>query len=338
MTRPVAAGSGPADNPANAPRSSGPRRAVGRRAVCTWLTVLSALPSLACSGETPPPTVDLEDVVVAFVESIPGPGTDAMALPTEAQKSRFVEALRAAQEGDPRRAKELAAPLAYGVRTLVDSVTRRRLYVFEERRTRDGEWPNGWGMYVIAAGSSRPLLVEVAHPVHDVNTPQVGVQAFRDGRAAALLVAGTHRYANRDGSSDVAHDDRTMFAEVNRALVRRGQTVLQPHGFDNAGPAKESDGIEDSDVVVSAGTAPPPPAVDAVTAALRGEGFAVCEYDGDRCADLGGTLNVEGEWCREVGATFVHLELDRSVRDDPSRRALAARTVVKTLGSVPDAS
>ena len=51
------------------------------------------------------------------------------------------------------------------------------------------------------------LLVEVTHPVHDVNTPQVGVQAFREGRAAALLVAGTHRYANRDGSSDVAHVD-----------------------------------------------------------------------------------------------------------------------------------
>ena len=319
MTRPVAAGSGPANKPAIAPRSSGPGRAVERRTVCP-----------ACSGETPPPTVDLEGLVVAFVKSIPGPGTDAMALPTEAQKSRFVEALRAARDGDPRRAKELVTPLDYGVRTLVDSVTRRRLYVFEERRTRGGEWPHGWGMYVIAAGSSRPLLVEVAHPVHDVNTPQVGVQAFRDGRAAALLVAGAHRHANRDGSSDVAHDDRTMFAEVNRALVRRGQIVVQPHAFDNAGRAKESDGIEHSDVVVSAGTAPPPPVVDAVTQALRGEGFAVCEYDGERCADLGGTLNVEGGWCREVGATFVHLELDRAVRDDPTRRALAARTVVNS--------
>ena len=338
MTRPVAAGSGPADNPANAPLSGDPRRGVGRRAVCIWLAALSALPSLACGGETPPPTVDLEDLVVTFVGSIPGPGTDAMALPTEAQTSRFVEALRAAQAGDPRRAQELVAPLAYRVRTLADSVTRRRMYVFEERRTRGGEWPNGWGMYVIAAESARPLLVEVAHPVHDVNTPQVGVQAFRDGRAAALLVAGTHRYANRDGSSDVAHDDRTMFAEVNRALVRRGQTVLQPHGFDSSGAAKESDGIEHSDVVVSAGIAPPPAVVDSVTAALQGKGFAVCEYDGDRCADLGGTLNVEGEWCREVGATFVHLELDRDVRDDPTRRALAARTVVKTLGSVPDPS
>jgi hypothetical protein len=295
--------------------------------------VLAALPSSACGREAPPPTVNLEDLVVAFVESIPGPGTDAMALPTEAQKSRFVEGVRAAQDGDPRRAGELVAPLAYGVRTVVDSVSRRRVYVFEERRTRGGDWPNGWGMYVIAAGSSRPLLVEVAHPVHDVDTPQVGVQAFQHGEAAALLVAGTHRYANRDGSSDVAHDDRTMFAEVNRALVRRGQTVLQPHGFDNTGPAKESDGIEDSDVVVSGGTAPPPPAVRAVTAALRREGFAVCEYDGDRCADLGGTLNVEGQWCRKVGATFVHLELDRAVRDDPTRRALAARTVGKTLGS-----
>jgi hypothetical protein len=122
-----------------------------------------------------------------------------------------------------------------------------------------------------------------------------------------------------------------MFAEVNRALVGPGQTVLQPHGFDSSGEAQESDEIEHSDVVVSGGTAPPPPVVDAVTAALQGEGFAVCEYDGDRCADLGGTLNVEGQWCREVGATFVHLELDRDVRDDPTRRALAARTVVKTL-------
>ena len=91
-------------------------------------------------------------------------------------------------------------------------------------------------------------------------------------------------------------------------------------------------------MTVSAGTAPPPPVVDAVTAALQGNGFAVCEYDGDKCADLGATQNVEGQWSREVGATFVHLELAREVRDDPSQRALAAKTVVKTLGSVSSTS
>jgi hypothetical protein len=228
--------------------------------------------------------------------------------------------------------------LAYGVRTVVDSVTRRTLYVFEERRKQGGGWHHGWGMYVIPAGPSRPLLVEVAHPVHDVNTPQVGVQAFRDGDAAGLLVAGAHRYANTDGSSDVAHVDGTMFAEVNRALVRRGHAVLQPHGFDEDDPGRASADSDYGDVVVSAGTSPPSPAVDAVSTALREVGFAVCEYDGDRCADLGATQNVQGQWCREVGATFVHLELARDVRDDPARRALAARTVVKTLRSATSPS
>ena len=295
------------------------------------------MPFLTACGGTRPTTVNLEDLVVSFVATIPGRGSEAMTLLTAAEVRRFVAGVRAAQDGDPRRAAELVDPLAYGVRAVVDSVTDRRLYLFEERRS-DGSRPHGWGLYVIAAGASRPLLVEVSHPLHDINTPQVGVVAFQHGHAAGLLVAGTHRYANDDGSSDVAHEDRTMFAAVNRALVGRRETVLQPHGFDDAGPSKDSGGIGDSDVVVSAGTAPPPPAVDAVTAALRGEGFAVCEYDGDRCADLGGTRNVQGECCRQVGATFVHLELDRAVRDDPTRRALLARTVGKTLGSARNAS
>jgi len=122
-----------------------------------------------------------------------------------------------------------------------------------------------------------------------------------------------------------------MFAAVNRALVGPGQIVLQPHGFDGEDPAREADDADHGEVVVSAGTTPSPPAIGAVTTALRVEGFSVCEYDGDRCSDLGATRNVEGRWCREVGASFVHLELDREVREDPTRRALAARTVVDAL-------
>jgi hypothetical protein len=124
-----------------------------------------------------------------------------------------------------------------------------------------------------------------------------------------------------------------MFAEVNRALVRRGQTVLQPHGFDEGGSARSTGDTGEADVVVSAGTESSPPVVDAVTDALRGRGFTVCEYNGDQCTDLGATRNVEGAWCREAGATFVHLELDREIRDDPSKRDLAVGTVVDTLDS-----
>ena len=277
--------------------------------------------------------MDLEDLVVEFVASIPGRGCEAMTLPTATEARRFVAGVRAARDGDPARAAELVDPLAYAVRAVVDSATGRRLYLFEERRS-DGGWPHAWGMYAIPAGGSRPLVVEVSHPLNDLNTPQVGLQAFRHGDAAGLLVAGTHRYANDDGSSDVAHDGRTMFAAVNRALVSRRETVLQPHGFSDSRSGADTDDARASDVVVSAGTAPPPPAVTAVTAALRSTGFAVGEYDGRRCADLGATRNVEGRWCRGRGATFLHLELDRDVRDDRPRRALAARTVVDALASV----
>jgi hypothetical protein len=304
-----------------------------RRAVCSALTLLSLMPLVVGCGEGGPATVDLEDLVVDFVDTIPGRDSEGMTLPTDEEARRFIQGVRAARDGDPGRAAELVDPLAYDVRTVVDSVTRRRLYVFEERRSDAGDWPHGWGMYVIAAEPSRPLVVEVSHPVYDINTPQVGVAAFRHGDAFGLLVAGTHRYANADGSSDVAHDDRTMFAEVNRALVRRAQTVLQPHGFDEGGSARSTGDTGEADVVVSAGTESSPPVVDAVTDALRGRGFTVCEYNGDQCTDLGATRNVEGAWCREAGATFVHLELDREIRDDPSKRDLAARTVVDTLDS-----
>jgi hypothetical protein len=82
---------------------------------------------------------------------------------------------------------------------------------------------------------------------------------------------------------------------------------------------------------VSAGTTPPPPAILAVSAALSTAGFDVCAYDGDRCTALGATRNIEGAWCRQVGATFVHLEIDRDVRDDRQRRILVARTAVEAL-------
>ena len=58
--------------------------------------------------------------------------------------------------------------------------------------------------------------------------------------------------------------------------------------------------------------------LDAVTTALREAGFAVCEYDGDRCADLGRHPQRRRTVVPRGGATFVHLELARAVRDDPA--------------------
>ena len=292
------------------------------------LVVLAlVLPLLANCSRGDETTVDLESVVGDFVKNVPRRGSEGMTLPTAAESDRFIDALRAAQGGDLEQAQRLGADLGYQVRAVTDDPTRRLLYLFGEQQDEDGSWPHGWGLYVVAAHRARPLLIEVPHPVYDINTAEVGVAAFRRGDAEALFVAGAHRYANADGSSDVAHEADTMFARVNEALVDERHVVFQPHGFSDEG----SDSGDYGDVVVSAGTPMPPPAVVAVSAALRTAGFDVCQYDGDRCTALGATRNVEGMWCRTVGATFVHLELDRDVRDNPEQRIRVAHTAVDAL-------
>jgi hypothetical protein len=281
--------------------------------------------------------VDLERLVVDFVEAVPGRGSEAMELPTESESSRFIEAVRAARSGWPARADELVDPLNYRVRTVRDSATGRTVYLFEERRVGDGSWPHGWGMYVVAPRAVRPVVVEVPHPVFDVGTARIGVAAFRRAGAAALLVAGTHRYANRDGSSDAAQEDRTMFARVNRALVSRGDVVLQPHGFDSGSHDGDSD-ISKADAVVSGGESPPSALIQDVASGLRSIGLEVCVYEENNCAALGGTRNVQGIWCRAVGASFLHLELSRAVRDDRERWVQVVTSVVDSIASRDSAS
>jgi hypothetical protein len=293
-----------------------------RSRLLVWL--LLCVPFVVTGAAAPPQVVDLEEVVSRFVEQIPRKDSEGLQLPTTAEAERFTDGLNALRGGDVDRARRLLRPLAYTVSPVEDSVTGRAAWVLRESRNKDGTWPHGWGLYVVAMGPAEPLVVEVPHPLHDVFTPQAGVAAFREGGAEALLVAGTHRYANSDGSSDVAHEPRTMFARVDRAIVGRGRSVVQLHGFG-------TNVVGAGDVVVSAGEAAPPVPLDPLSDALRAAGFAVCQYDGTQCSQLAGTQNVQGAWSRDVGARFVHLEIARPVRDDPVRRTLLVRVVVDEL-------
>ena len=282
------------------------------------------LPLLVASAPARSRTADLQAVTLDFVAQIPRAGSNAMEMPTESDARRFIAGVQAVTSGDPELARHLLQPLSYTLSSVTDSVTGRTSWVLAESRNDDGTWPHGWGLFMFAAEPANPLVVEVPHPLYDVNTPQAGVEAFRRGDAQALLVAGTHRYANDDDSSDVAHEAGTMFARVHRAIVTESQSVVQFHGFDDG-----SRGF--GDLIVSAGETAPEVPVDPVTEALDAAGFDVCQYDGSECEGLGGTQNVQGEWCREVDARFLHVEMSREVRDDETRRSLAARIVAEEL-------
>lgn len=184
----------------------------------------------------------------------------------------------------------------------------------------------GWGLFAARRDSSSTVVVEVPHPRADLLTEDIGADVFDAAGARALLVAGAHRSAS-DGAADVAHEPDSVFARVDQAVVRPGWTVLQLHGF-----AEASHDIG-AEAVVSSSSATPGPVVEAIAEALGRNGISTCVYDGVTCQGLGGTQNVEAAHARDVGASFVHLELADSVRKDPQRRRDVVAALTEVLGS-----
>ncbi len=188
----------------------------------------------------------------------------------------------------------------------------RSVRVLSERA--DDKQPRGMGLYAVLPDAGLPagLVVEVPHPRADRWTERIGALLFARAEADALLVATAHRTA-ADGAADVAHEERSVFAAVDRAVVGRGTVVVQIHGFD--GQRRDTS----HEVIVSSTTRRGSPVADQVARALEGAGFRTCVYGEPGCRLLGGTRNVQGAHARTVGAHFVHLELSAAVRLDTAR-------------------
>lgn len=266
-----------------------------------------------CAGEpvgTPDPeeTVQLDATTEQMLDAGPGRDSSAYRPLGDTGGERLAEAVRAGLEGadDP--------PLPEGTAVLqgVDGAERPILIVAEDV---DGGELRGLGLYAVRAGVGAPpgLVVEVPHPRADRWTEELGQELFTALEAEALFVAGAHRSAD-DGAADVAHEETSTFAAVDRAVVGRGTIVLQVHGFDDSaheGPAQ---------VVLSSAESTPSALVRDLQRALENAGIDTCVYDGQRCRTLAGTTNVEAAHARDVGATFVHLELAPDLRKSGPER------------------
>ncbi len=83
--------------------------------------------------------------------------------------------------------------------------------------------------------------------------------------------------------------------------------------------------------MLSSGEAEPGPVAPRLAEALEDAGFEVCLYDGDRCWELAGTRNVQGAHARSVGATFLHLELSRALRQEGAARTRLVDALTQVL-------
>jgi hypothetical protein len=169
-----------------------------------------------------------------------------------------------------------------------------------------------WGLYVVDRSAPPSLAVEVPHSNSDLRTELVGLEYFRQVRGAVLLVAGAHRRAG-GRTADVAHQPRSVFHAVAAELAERGLPQVQLHGFNDL----RMPGV---DVVLSTGRAPVGAPAKRAAERLLAAGFDVaCAWE-EPCAGLAGMTNSQGIVAAAVGTTFLHVELNRTVREDVVQR------------------
>ena len=188
----------------------------------------------------------------------------------------------------------------------------------------------GWGLYVFRTVTSSDIIVEAPHPISDADTPSVAVDVFRALGARALLIAGAHRDANRNGSADAAHEPATVFqsihtAELQRSIDSRGSgVVLQIHGFGSSSHPGYPDvivsyehgkGISPADILQGESLQ------SAILKALEKQHVEAGTCSGGQWRDLCGATNIQASTAAK--GIFIHIELDDNIRQQ-DRRVLAA--------------
>jgi hypothetical protein len=142
------------------------------------------------------------------------------------------------------------------------------------------------GTFILRLGKSAPYAIEVPYPVTDYHTFEAGARLFELLGARALIYAGASRFANEDGSADVANPRHieSFFQLAHQVLVREnGGDLLSVsvRGFNN----QSSD--PGRDVILSTGREVKrreecPPLVRRLSGELARLGADVGIFDGSR--------------------------------------------------------
>ncbi|MEV7183185.1 hypothetical protein [Kitasatospora sp. NPDC093102] len=274
------------------------------------------------SGTTPtgPAPVDLAARVDEYTG---GFGQSAYTAPDAGQRRALAEGVLGLLDGQAEQADRALARVGYRRTEFTEAATGRRV---AELADATAESSRGWGRVYLDLSVRSAWSVQVPHPISDARTEALGVDVFRAAPGGVLVLAGAHRRAGADGSSDVAHRTDTAFAAVVEALAGRGLPGIQVHGFDEGS-------LPGQDAVVSPGAGQPGPAAELTATGLGRAGYAVCRAWREKCGQLGGTTNVEGRFAAGVGVPWLHVELGNGLRTEPARRAVVAGVLADTARS-----
>jgi hypothetical protein len=242
-----------------------------------------------------PNSLDLEATLTGFAASLDF--FTPYEPPTPAEQEAFIAGLRS-WDGQ-------LGSLGYRVITGVDTETGRKFGL----ATQVPDSERSWGLYLLDLSVPATLAIEVPHPANDLHTEQLGLAMFRRLPGALLAVAGTHRRA-----TDVANQVDSLFHAVATDAAARGLVQVQLHGFRDSS-------LPGTDVVVSPGAGEVSAPLRRAADSIEASGFAVARAWDNPRGVLQGKRNAQGIEAARRGSVFLHLEINRTVRDDPDLRS-----------------
>lgn len=205
----------------------------------------------------------------------------------------------------------------------------------------------GAGVYVFRLGPlPRERLVQVPHSFTDVGTLKIGIDLANATRSRALMVNSVPRQAHgkstatgdEHGSSapaDLAHQKLTFFQQLTLAALFTlpGLQVLQVHGFtDGSLPESPRAAVVVSPGAATAGSSEAAQVAERLARLLGRDRVLLYPRDTRR---FGARSNQQGRAvATNSGATFLHLELSRTLRDQLTKDALLRRAFAFAVAGI----
>jgi hypothetical protein len=245
---------------------------------------------------------------------MPGAFTEGFVLPGKADQQAFRDTVLFIMDHEIEAAARLASTFNYELVRFSDQADSHSVsYILRELQPIE----YGWGLYIFRGQSFREIVIEAPHPVADVKTSTVALHLYRALDAKALIVAGTHRDANIDGSADPTHNEDGIFQVAHSTLFQPGEEpddkmiFLQIHGYSTA---RHPDYPE----VIIGYNWENDPEKDRILArmveSMQKHSIQVGICDGRKYQGLCGTSNTQRQ--ATDGGVFLHFELSEAIRQD----------------------
>lgn len=184
---------------------------------------------------------------------------------------------------------------------------------------------SAWGAYIIDKRAERRLILQCPHPVADAHTHNIAIKIWVKTFGTFLMMAGAHRKAGGPGGgqglADVPWNENSMFNQIYKRIEKA--PTLQIHGFADANQPNY-------EIVLATGSAPTNQFAINLYDAIKNE-FNVARFWAGESSIYGAIGNEQSKIARDNEIPFVHLEMNRSLRNDENRTQKLASIIADVV-------